>query len=236
MRSSFRCLEDPSIPTEITTLEGFLLALRQRCEDPSLQDQATTRVEKLYQNDSKFHDFITAFEDNMVDSIYSAVDKTSWKLMLERRLSVQLRSLILSSSDVPVEYHAFVAYLRQKDAGLQEILASSRARSSRPIPLNSYTPVPAPMISRPQFRPHHHEIPVSQGGSAMDLDLISRQKDSSGRLTQKAKDARRTLGRCVWCNRIGHIARDCPLGTRSVAAANIEEIPQAVETLKDQLQ
>lgn len=112
IRSLFRYLEDPSISPEITRLKGFLLALRQRCEDPSLRDQATARVERLYQKDSKFHDFITTFEDNMVDSIYSTIDKTNWKLMLEKRLSAQLRSLILSALDVPNEYHAFVAYLR----------------------------------------------------------------------------------------------------------------------------
>lgn len=41
----------------------------------------------------------------------------------------------------------------------------------------------------------------------MDFDFVSRQKDSDGRLTQQAKDARRTLGRCFWCNKPGHIAK-----------------------------
>lgn len=237
MRSSFRCLEDTSIPPEITTLEGFLLALKQRCEDPSLRDQATTRVEKLYQKESKFHDFITLFEDNMVDSIYSTVDKTNWKLMLERRLSVQLRSLILSASDVPGEYHAFVAYLRRKDAGLQEILALSRARASRPTFTNNSAPAPAAILNRPHPHPSHLEIPVSQGGSAMDLDLVSKQKGTDGRLTQQAKDARRTLGRCVWCNKPGHFAWNCPLGSRTVASVdeNIQIINKS-EELKGQLQ
>lgn len=238
MRSSFRCLENPSLPAEITTLEEFLAALKQRCEDPSLRDQATTTVEGLFQRNTKFHEFITIFEDNMVDSIYSTVDKSHWKLMLERRLSSRLRNLILSASDVPSEYHAFVAYLRQKDAGLQEILATSGVISSRPTVQFNNLPIPSPNLVRPVTRPSNFELPVSQGGSAMDLDLVSRQKGADGRLTQQAKDARRTLGRCVWCNKLGHTVRDCPLGSRSVASIAVQEIPtnNQVEELKGQLQ
>ncbi|KHJ33055.1 hypothetical protein EV44_g3119 [Erysiphe necator] len=49
MRSSFRCLEDPSVPAEITTLQGFLEALKQRCQDPGLEEKATRAVKILYQ-------------------------------------------------------------------------------------------------------------------------------------------------------------------------------------------
>ncbi|KHJ32092.1 hypothetical protein EV44_g4484 [Erysiphe necator] len=243
MRSSFRCLEDPSIPPEIITLEGFLTALKQRCEDPSLRDQATTTVEGLFQKNIKFHEFITIFEDNMVDSIYSTVDKSHWKLMLERRLSSRLRNLILTASDVPTEYHAFVAYLRQKDAGLQDILATSRTGLSRhSIPITNPTPSfrpfppPTPPQLHPQVQSQHLNLPVSQGDSAMDLDSISRQKDADGRLTQQAKDARRTLGRCVWCNKPGYIAKNCPLGTRTVATASVDTTPSLTEEIKDPLQ
>lgn len=219
MRSSFRCLEDPSIPPEITTLEEFLNALKQRCEDPSLRDQATTRVEGLYQKNTKFHEFITTFEDNMVDSIYSTVNKSHWKLMLERRLSPQLRSLILSASDVPDEYHKFVAYLRQKDAKLQEIIATSRAG-----PFQNPFPYRAPVSSsRPsRLTPIFSDKTVSQGGSAMDLDTISNEKGLDGRLTLQAKNARRALGRCLWCNKTGHLRSDCPLGSRPTISNTVE--------------
>lgn len=237
MRSSFRCLEDPSIPAEINTLAEFIAALKQRCEDPSLRDQATTRVEGLYQNSLKFHDFITAFEDNMVDSIYSTVDKSHWKLMLERRLSPQLRSLILSTSDVPNEYHAFVAFLRKKDAGLQEIIASSGARVSRftspTSPLSSNLKWQQP-VPRSEASILNGNLPVSQGGSAMDLDSISRQRNADGHLTQEAKNARVKLGRCVWCNKFGHIVKFCPLGSRtsSLAAVRVESVEEE-EKLKE---
>lgn len=232
MRSSFRCLEDQSIAPEIETLDEFLTALKQRCQDPSLQDSATTKVENMRQGNMKFHEFITLFEDNMVDSIYAKVSKSNWKLMLERRLSSQLRSIMLSSSDVPDEYHAFVAFLRRKDAGLQEILAST-------------TP---PAISRPQFpsfsfpkqvashiKTSTSDLPVSKGGSAMDLDVLSREKGLDGRLTAQAKSARKALGRCVWCNKPGHIAATCPLNSRNVTAATIE-VAGSEEELKEKLQ
>ncbi|POS87412.1 hypothetical protein EPUL_001147 [Erysiphe pulchra] len=48
MRSLFRCLEDPKIPREIKTLTEFLLALKQRCQDPGLCAQAIRTIENLY--------------------------------------------------------------------------------------------------------------------------------------------------------------------------------------------
>lgn len=233
MRSSFRCLEDPTIPQEITTLDKFLTALKQRCQDPSLQDYATTKVENLRQRSMKFHEFITLFEDNMVDSIYATMDKSSWKLMLERRLSPQLRSIMLSSSDVPEEYHAFVAFLRRKDAGLQEILASTNPSTTTQPQASSLF---FPRLVPPQTKNSNSDLPVSQGGSAMDLDVLSREKGPDGRLTRQAKDARKALGRCIWCNREGHVVAVCPLGSRSIASATAIEVSGSREELKEKLQ
>ncbi|KAI0991504.1 hypothetical protein K3495_g16683, partial [Podosphaera aphanis] len=87
MRSSFRYLEDPSQPQDKKTLSDFITALKQCCQDPGLLEKASTAVETLYQGNSTFHEFITVFEDNLVDSIYASHDKSHWKAMLERRLS-----------------------------------------------------------------------------------------------------------------------------------------------------
>ncbi|KAI0998318.1 hypothetical protein K3495_g9877 [Podosphaera aphanis] len=54
MRSSFRCLEDPLVPPEITTLEGFILALKLRCQDPGLGEKANRALECLYQKNTPF--------------------------------------------------------------------------------------------------------------------------------------------------------------------------------------
>ncbi|KAI0991165.1 hypothetical protein K3495_g17022, partial [Podosphaera aphanis] len=175
MRSSFRCLEDPSVPEELTTLAQFISALKQRCQDPAREDQATQVVESLYQRNMKFHDFITIFEDNMADSAYSEFDKTHWKKMLHRRLSRELRTLLNAAADAPAEYHAFVNYLRAKDAVNQSIKASPGASSPpaphRP-PFVTATPTPstAPRISPfPTPLSGPSTLTVSQGGSAMDL-------------------------------------------------------------------
>ena len=237
MRSSSHCLVDSTIRPEITTIDEFLAALKQRCEDPSLRDQATTRVERSHQGAMKFHDFITYFEDNMVDSIYSTVDKSHWRLMLERKLSPQLRNLILSASDVPEEYHAFVAYLRRKDAGLQDIMATSGIGLSRSPYFTGAPPLaarPPPPPTRPELQPLSSSLPVSQGGSAMDLDLISRERLPDGHLTEQAKAARKQLGRCIRCNKLGHMVRSCPLGskTSSLAAADVTCVERS-EELKD---
>lgn len=229
MRSSFRCLEDPSVPPEITTLTGFLDALKQRCQDPGLKQKATLAVEILYQKKTSFHDFITSFEDLMADSIYANQPKSQWKIMLRRRLSRKLQEALAMVHDVPTDYHPFVSYLRQKDAAFQEINASNIVPSS----------------SRSMFSPFNHstnplphvtpELTVSQGGSAMDLDTVSRQKGPDGRLTPQAKDARRSLGRCMWCNKPGHIAIDCHLNSHTVASATVEATPSSNIQLKDTL-
>lgn len=232
MRSSFRCLEDPTIDPEIKTLTEFIEALKRQCQDPGLEDKATRAVETMTQKNLKFHEFITIFEDNMADSSYAQLDKETWKTMLKRRLSYKLRDILLSASDVPSEYHAFVAYLRKKDAAIHEMRAAfptstqprllNPPRSNFSHPYTSLNPVPAST-----------ERTVSQGGTAMDLDFISRQKGPDGRLTDPAKDARRKLGRCIRCNEQGHFAINCHLRTKSVAAMSTTEyINEETESLK----
>lgn len=229
MRSSFRCLEDPTVPAEINTLAEFIAALKQRCQDPGLQERASCLIDNLKQNNMRFHDFITIFEDNMADSSYSHEDKSQWRVMLQRRLSTRLRNALVMVSDAPRDYHEFVAYLREKDAGFYEIQASNT--NSAPV-RTAPTPTKGPTLSY-AIPPPVREPTVSQGGSAMDLDPISRQKGPDGRLTIQAKDARRALGRCLWCNKAGHVATDCPLGSRTVASASTTETS---EDLKEELQ
>lgn len=224
MRSSFRCLEDPSVPAEITTLSDFITALKQQCQDPGLEEKASRTIDSLQQNNMSFHNFITIFEDNMADSSYGNLDKSQWRVMLQRRLSTRLRNALVMASDVPSNYHAFVTYLRKKDAAFQEIYASR----------NPSAPW-RPKIAASQVVPAVHEPTVSQGGSAMDLDTISREKGEDGRLTAGAKNARRALGRCLWCNKTGHIVSSCPLSSRTVASTSMES-PSHSESLKESLQ
>lgn len=235
MRSCFRCLEDPSVPSEINSLEEFMTALKRECEDPQLRDKATRAVEQMTQQNMRFHEFIKLFHDKIADSTYAKNDKNTWKTMLERRLSCKLREVLLSASDVPTEYYEFVAYLRRKDAAIQEW------QTAFPSATTTLAPPPAPesihrAVSIPFKAPSSSisEPTVSQGGTAMDLDLISRQKNPEGRLTQQAKDARRALGRCVRCNGVGHWVRNCPLGSKKSSILAVDVAPvQKSEELKE---
>lgn len=237
MRSCFRCLEDPSVPAEINSLDEFITALKRECEDPELRDKSTRAIEQMSQKDMRFHEFIKLFHDNIADSTYANVGKATWKTMLERRLSSKLSEVLLSASDVPTEYHEFVAYLRKKDAAIQEwrttFQQSLPAKDTFNRP-SSHVPRPASIFS-PPLAPYAPEPTVSQGGSAMDLDIISREKGPDGHLTPQAKNARRTLGRCIWCNKIGHLRSNCPLGSRTLASANVQPSHEP-ESLKGQLQ
>ncbi|KAI0998176.1 hypothetical protein K3495_g10016 [Podosphaera aphanis] len=222
MRSFFRYLEDPSQPQDIKPLSDFITALKQCCQDPGLLEKASTAVETLYQGNSTFHEFITVFEDNLVDSIYASHDKSHWKAMLERRLSNDLKRALLTAYNVPREYHGFVAYLRTLDAGLQTIRSSRR---TNPPSAGPFVPTirPNPSLARHPLPPNSESLTISQGGSAMDLDIVSRQRQLNGKLTLQAKDARRALGRCVRCNREGHIAVNCLLESRTIASAALKE-------------
>lgn len=232
MRSSFRCLEDTEVPQEITTLDQFLKALRQRCQDPALVDKASHAAETIYQGSMSFHDFVTIFEDNMADSTYADLDKSQWKAMLKRRLSPGLRRALLCAYKIPEEYHAFVSYLRDIDSEIQSIRSSKRPSQPHRQETSTRTPLIIPMEAP---KP---ELKVSQGGTAMDLDTISRYKDENGRLTQEAKDARRKLGRCIRCNKSGHIVVNCPLGSKftSISSADVNIPEKNSQQLKEQLQ
>lgn len=231
MRSSFRCLEDPSAPVEINNIEQFISALKQRCQDPSLCEKSSLAVEGLYQKNSSFHDFITLFEDHMADSTYATLDKSQWKVMLQRRLSTRLRSALVTAFNVPTDYHAFVAYLREKDAAFQEITASRRTIGplDNPGPSRNFVPKPSIPINTHVYQP---ELTVSQGGSAMDLDSLSMQRGPDGRVTPEARNARRQLGRCFRCNKVGHLANNCLLQNHTVTSID-ESVSVESESLKE---
>lgn len=241
MRSCFRCLEDPSVPPEINTLSEFIDALKRQCQDPCLEDKATRAVDTMTQANETFQEFITNFEDNMADSTYASLDKVIWKKMLERRLSYKLRDILISASDIPIEYHSFVAYLRRKDAAIQELKTSFQARKPVQKPFTSSFKKPPSLTPTRPNQPispaasSTPELTVSQGGSAMDLDAVSNERDIDGRITSRAKDARRMLGRCYRFNEVGHLAINCHLKTKgsgaSVSVIDSESLDQ--ESLKD---
>lgn len=169
-------------------------------------DKASYAAETLYQGSMSFHDFITQSRIIFQTIPLPIYKKSQWKAMLNRRLSSDLRRALMSAYKVPAEYHAFVGYLRTIDAETQSIRVSRRSQNDLK---HAVTPKFNPLGPIP---PNISELKVSQGGSAMDLDTISRQKNSNGRLTEQAKDANRRLGHCLRCNSPGNIVRDYPLG------------------------
>lgn len=68
MRSSFRCLEDLSAPSEINSFCQFTKASKQRRQGSTSLEKASYVAETLYQGSMSFHDFITLFEDSKANT------------------------------------------------------------------------------------------------------------------------------------------------------------------------
>ncbi|KHJ30026.1 hypothetical protein EV44_g3344 [Erysiphe necator] len=95
IRTHFRCLEDPSVRPKITSISKFLDALKRESGDPGLVYKATRAVDEMSQKNMTFHDFITKFQDNLVDSTYHDTGECS-----ETELLV---SVYLCDSKLPKE-------------------------------------------------------------------------------------------------------------------------------------
>lgn len=133
----------------------------------------------------------------------------------------------MTAHNVPSGYYSFIAYLRQKYAAYQEINCRATTSERR---------VPA-KVMYPFIVPSTTELTVSQGGSVMDLNMLSREKGPESRLTPQARNASRSLSRFYRCNQSGHLAINCPLGNYPKIPVSSAEIllPTESKQLKDQL-
>jgi hypothetical protein len=238
IRSHFRHLYDPSAAPEITSIKAFVDLLQRYFSDPAARQKADSTLNTFAQRNLPFHEFIARFEDLLADSSWAEYDRSAaWIKLLQPKLSDELYDKVVAADAVPKTYDAYVDWLRAKDTLIQ---ARKATRPERATPTSRPAPAAArPALAVPAVPVAPVALPVSRGGSAMDLDSKSKEKGPDGKLTPAAKDARRALGRCLRCNEAGHIAISCPLGLRpalrsaSPVAATVSPAP--TEELKDQL-
>jgi hypothetical protein len=122
--------------------------------------------------------------------------------------------MLINVENAPINYDDFVSFLRIKDAKIQSLRSTTNFTRTQRDNDQSRIPSRSSGVS---------ETPISQGGTGMDLDVQSQQKGPDGKLTTAAKNARRTLGRCLRCNKAGHYASACPLGNTNVQLA-VQEV------------
>ena len=137
-------------------------------------ERAIRKVETFHQQDRSFHDFISHFEDNLADLTYSSHEESQWKTMLERQLSKELRNLLSSASNTPIEYNESVDYLRKKDANIQLIIAPIQAFHR---PRQFVTPAPTLSTFRTPNMPTASELTASLVGSR-GFKKLFRSKDN----------------------------------------------------------
>ena len=231
MRGHFLHLENPAIEPEITTVNDFIDKLKYYFQDPGLLERSNRELNRFYQRSMPFPEFHRRFEELMADSTFAVLDKTVWKSFLEQRLSIELQQALIHADEPPTEYYAFVNFLRRKDARIRDLQASRPQRLTtqapppftattwrsataqqgpRPANLPTTTPTTSQAPKPPIPTPIPSQLTTTQGGSRMDLDNVLDERGPDGRLTDRARAARFSQGRCFYCKEQGHISRLCP--------------------------
>lgn len=234
----FAHYRDPSATksTSVSTFPEFVKLLKRRFDDPNRGQKADQQVVTMKQGSRTFSDFLVDWNNALTHSGYKSDPDGTKIRLLTAALSYNLRQNFVGREKPVDSYDSFVDFCKKVDADLQE-LASIRPHSVQPSRSSApVRPSAVPLASTSIAEPPTTPLTVMQGGDLMDLDAKSREKTTDGKLTERAKDARRALNRCLRCNRPGHIARNCPLGQRVnlvEAGPSIVEITD--ESLKEPL-
>lgn len=162
-----------------------------------------------------------------MDSSFADNDSLVWRSLLEPKISFKLKQLMLTV-DPPASYVAFVTLCRKLDVRLRDLAASQPPRRTAiatvpalPRPqTTAYAPPQRRAILPPATVPTAAAAAptTSQGGNAMDLDELSKERGLNGKPTQRAREARLSLGRCFYCNEAGHLAVTCPIRIAAATA------------------
>lgn len=245
----FGYLRDPSKTPTITTFPDFFELLKRRFDDPSRRSKANGKLTKLKEGARPFHVFAVEWTDTLAHSSFVTAPDDVKISLLSDAISFNLKDkFITRPPPADATFDEYVAYCQDTDARIQDLREQQigfRQRNSSPpgrpnqtrfsrqtsSTLGSSTYPRQPLDhGRP---PRADQMLVSQGGNRMDLDSVSQEKDNDGRLTDRAKEARRRLGRCLRCNGSGHFAFQCPTGRekrQSLAVADTTRDVIEVET------
>lgn len=233
----FAYLRNPylPLPTSVSTFANFIGLLKRRFDDPGREKKADRKILSMKQSNRPFADFLVDWNRTLSDSGYrDDPDRTRIRL-LSSALSIELQTHFLGRAVPSADYDAFVDFCKELDAQLQQLASLRRAVGPRSAPLTmAPAPVPAVKAKAISAAVPHPDLTrtVSPGGDLMDLDAASREQQPDGKLTKRAKDARRALGRCLRCNQPGHIATACPLGQR-LRATQLDTVDPAADELKE---
>lgn len=204
MDLEFRFLADPTLPVTMRTVQDFMAKMTLYFDDPARAYKADQKLGSIRQANRPFHAFLAEFEETLNESSSASFPREAFVPWINVAISDELRQA-MATLDPPSDYIGFVALCQKIDAKL----AAGR-RSIAPRKITSPASWAAPWRPKPQPTTIPPPEPTtSQGGNRMDLDLLSQEKEN-GRLTPRAKEARRALGRCLRCNQSGHFVSTCP--------------------------
>jgi hypothetical protein len=184
----------------LATFEDFVSTLKEAYGDPDWVSTTERGLAKLRQGNRDFVMYHAEFQCLVADVDWN--DTTKWAAF-HWGLCDELKD-ILSTQDIPEDWHKYIALVKERDSQFQ----AHKAELHRPtIPTKSVlTPAAHSTPSTPtQNTPH----PTSSGSSHLGLapmDLSTTRHYLSPEECQKRIDK----NRCLYCRGFNHLAQDCP--------------------------
>jgi hypothetical protein len=184
----------------LATFEDFMSTLEEAYRDPDRVSTAERGLAKLRQGNRDFVTYHAEFQCLVADVDWN---DTAKRAAFQRGLCDELKD-ILSTQDIPEDWHEYVTLVKKRDSQFQ----ACKAELHRPTILTKSTPTPAAR-STPSTRTQNTPHPTSSGSGHLGpapMDLSAARCRLSPEEHQKSIDE----NCCLYCRGFNHLARDCP--------------------------
>jgi hypothetical protein len=184
----------------LATFEDFASTLEEAYGDPDRVSTAERGLAKLRQGNRDFVTYHAEFQRLVADVDWNDAAK---RAAFHRGLCDELKD-ILSTQDIPEDWHEYVALVKKRDSQFRARKAELHRHT---VPTKS---VPTPAAhSTPSTPAQNTPHPTSSGSghlgpAPMDLSAARR------RLSPEERQKRIDENRCLYCGGFNHLARDCP--------------------------
>jgi hypothetical protein len=184
----------------LATFKDFASTLEEAYGDPDRVSTAEWGLTKLRQGNRDFVMYYAEFQHLVADVDWN---DTAKRAAFHQGLCDELK-VILSTQDIPEDWHEYIALVKKRDSKFQ----ACKAELHRPtIPTKSMlTPAARSTPSTPTQNTPHQTSSRSGHLSPAPMDLSATRRYLSPEEYQKRIDK----NCCLYCGGFNHLARDCP--------------------------